>query len=261
MIQVTSLKKIYHLNKKEMKKRGETQKVKTAVNHINFEACPGQIFGLLGPNGAGKTTTLRCVSTLLKPTEGKVLVAGFDTVTQADAVRSRLSFLTNELKLDGHFTPKYTMTYFGKLYGMKPEVIEARKRELFAYFGIDSYENVRISDLSTGMKQKLSIAVSLIHDPEIVVFDEPTNGLDIITAKAVTDYLLQLKAQGKTIIISTHIMSVAEKFCDQLAIILGGEIVASGSVAEVIASQQATDLEEAFFNLYLAHEQEVASRV
>ena len=144
---------------------------------------------------------------------------------------------------------------------MKPEVIEARKRELFAYFGIDSYENVRISDLSTGMKQKLSIAVSLIHDPEIVVFDEPTNGLDIITAKAVTDYLLQLKAQGKTIIISTHIMSVAEKFCDHLAIILGGEIVASGSVAEVIASQQAADLEEAFFNLYLAHEQEVASRV
>ena len=114
MIQVTSLKKIYHLNKKEMKKRGETQKVKTAVNHISFEACPGQIFGLLGQMARVKTTTLRCVSTLLKPTEGKVVVAGFDTVTQADAVRSRLSFLTNELKLDGHFTPKYTMTLFWK---------------------------------------------------------------------------------------------------------------------------------------------------
>ncbi len=261
MIEVTSLKKIYHLNKKEMKKRGETQKTKIAVNGISFQVAPGQIFGLLGPNGAGKTTTLRCVSTLLKPTEGTVTVAGFDTVTQATEVRSRLSFLTNELKLDGHFTPKYTMTYFGKLYGMKPEEIEARKKELFGYFGIDSYEDTRISDLSTGMKQKLSIAVSLIHDPEIVVFDEPTNGLDIITAKAVTDYLTHLKNQGKTIIISTHIMSVAEKFCDQLAIILGGKIVASGTVEEVVEAQGGVDLEEAFFNIYLAHEQEVQNHV
>jgi sodium transport system ATP-binding protein len=257
MIAVSSLKKIYHLNSKEMKKRGETKKVKTAVNGVSFEARSGQIFGLLGPNGAGKTTTLRCVSTLLRPTEGTVTVAGLNTVTQAQEVRKRLAFLTNELKLDGHFTPKYTMNYFGKLYGMKPEEIEQRKTELFEYFGISSFDNVKISDLSTGMKQKLSIAVSLIHDPEVVVFDEPTNGLDIITAKAVTDYLLKLKEQGKTIIVSTHIMGFAEKFCDQLAIILGGEIVASGTVQEVVLGQEATDLEDAFFKLYVAHNQEV----
>ena len=257
MIEVSSLKKIYTMNSKEMKRRGEGHKLKIAVNKISFTALPGQIFGLLGPNGAGKTTTLRCVAALLKPTEGSAKVAGFDTVEHPEEVRKRLAFLTNELKLDGHFTPKYTMTYFGKLYGMKLEEIEERKSGLFEYFGIKDFENMKISDLSTGMKQKLSIAVSLIHDPEVVVFDEPTNGLDIITARAVTDYLLELKAQGKTIIISTHIMNVAEKFCDQLAIILGGEIVAAGTVKEVVEAEHSDDLEEAFFKLYSAHIQEV----
>lgn len=256
MIEVSSLKKVYHMSSKQMKKRGEHEKIKIAVDGVRFTAKPGQIFGLLGPNGAGKTTTLRCVSTLLKPTEGSVTVAGFDTVKSPEEVRKRLAFLTNELKLEGHFSPKYTMSYIGKLYGMKASEIENRKNELFEHFGISDFEDKRISDLSTGMKQKLSIAVSLIHDPEIVVFDEPTNGLDIITAKAVTDYLLKLKAAGKTIIISTHIMGVAEKFCDELAIILGGKVVAEGTVAEVIASQEAEDLEEAFFRLYEIHEGE-----
>lgn len=257
MIEVNSLKKVYHMSSKQMKKRGEHEKLKIAVDGVHFTAKPGQIFGLLGPNGAGKTTTLRCVSTLLKPTEGSVIVAGFDTVKEPEEVRKRLAFLTNELKLEGHFSPKYTMTYIGKLYGMKAPEIESRKNELFEHFGISAFENTKISDLSTGMKQKLSIAVSLIHDPEIVVFDEPTNGLDIITAKAVTDYLLKLKGAGKTIIISTHIMGVAEKFCDELAIILGGKVVAEGTVAEVVAEQGAEDLEEAFFRLYELHEGEV----
>lgn len=256
MIEVFSLKKVYHMSSKQMKKRGEHEKIKTAVDGVHFTAKPGKIFGLLGPNGAGKTTTLRCVSTLLKPTEGHVTVAGFDTVKAPEEVRRRLAFLTNELKLEGHFSPKYTMSYIGKLYGMKAPEIEARKNELFEHFGISSFENTKISDLSTGMKQKLSIAVSLIHDPEIVVFDEPTNGLDIITAKAVTDYLLKLKKAGKTVVISTHIMSVAEKFCDELAIILGGKVVAEGTVAEVIAAQGAEDLEDAFFKLYEIHERE-----
>ncbi len=257
MIEVSSLKKVYHMSSKQMKKRGEHEKIKIAVDEVSFIAESGKIFGLLGPNGAGKTTTLRCVSTLLKPTEGSVTVAGFDTVKQPEEVRKRLAFLTNELKLEGHFSPKYTMSYIGKLYGMKAPEIETRKNELFEYFGISNFENTKISDLSTGMKQKLSIAVSLIHNPEIVVFDEPTNGLDIITAKAVTDYLLKLKSEGKTVVISTHIMSFAEKFCDELAIILGGKVVAEGTVAEVVASQEAEDLEEAFFKLYKTHEKEV----
>lgn len=256
MIEVRQLKKIYKLNAKQMKQRGEHAKMKVAVESVSFTAKPGQIFGLLGPNGAGKTTTLRCVATLLKPTEGEIKVAGLSVAEAPEAIRGKIAFLTNELKLEGHFTPKYTMSYFGRLYGMKSEDIDKRRVALFETFGISAFENVKISDLSTGMKQKLSIAVSLVHDPEIVIFDEPTNGLDIITARAVTDYLLTLKAQGKTIVISTHIMSVAEKFCDELVVILGGNVVAEGTVRAVIEKEGAEDLEDAFFKLYEAHQKE-----
>lgn len=250
MVEVSHLKKIYNLSKKQMKLSGEKNKVKTAVEDISFTAQSGQIFGLLGPNGAGKTTTLRCIATLLRPTEGHISVSGIDTKAAPEAVRRKIAFLTNELKLEGHFSPKYTMDYFGKLYGMSPEAIEERRRVLFHRFGIGAFENMKISDLSTGMKQKLSIAVSLVHDPEVVIFDEPTNGLDIITARAVTDYLQELKEAGKTIIISTHIMSVVEKHCDQLVIVLGGKVVAEGTVAAVVREQEAVDLEDAFFKLY-----------
>lgn len=250
MVEVSHLKKIYHLSKKQMKLSGETSKMKTAVEDISFTAKSGQIFGLLGPNGAGKTTTLRCIATLLKPTAGQVVVSGIDTTESPEKVRGKIAFLTNELKLEGHFSPKYTMAYFGKLYGMSPEAIEKRRKVLFHRFGIEAFENMKISDLSTGMKQKLSIAVSLVHDPEVIIFDEPTNGLDIITARAVTDYLQELKEEGKTIIISTHIMSVVEKYCDQLVIVLGGRVVAEGTVLEVVESLEAVDLEDAFFKLY-----------
>lgn len=257
MIEVKGLKKIYHLTKKQMKVQQAKDKQKIAVDGIEFVASPGKIFGLLGPNGAGKTTTLRCAATLLKPTEGSIKVCGFDTVTASLEVRQRIAFLTNELKLDGHFTPKYTIDYFGTFYRMKPEEVQRRREMLFDHFGIKPFENAKISDLSTGMKQKLSIAVSLIHDPEVVIFDEPTNGLDIITAKAVTTYLEQLKQEGKTIVISTHIMSVAEKLCDELAVILDGRIVAMGTVSEVIQSAGGSDLEEAFFHLYKRYAKEV----
>lgn len=254
MIEVRDLKKIYQLSKKQMRQQKEKDKHKIAVRGISFGAKPGEIFGLLGPNGAGKTTTLRCISTLLAPTAGNIRVCGYDTVTQGVEVRQRIAFLTNELRLDGHFTPKYTLRYFGSLYKMSEVEIEKRMAHLFSTFGILDFQDAKIDDLSTGMKQKLSIAVSLIHDPEVVVFDEPTNGLDIVTARTVMDYLLELKAQGKTVIISTHIMDVAEKLCDRFAVILNGGIVAQGHLDEVLEQAGASDLEEAFFNLYQRQE-------
>lgn len=250
MIKVSGLVKIYKLTKRQMRQRKEKENVKTAVDGITFEVSPGEIFGLLGPNGAGKTTTLRCISTLLSPTEGNIQVCGFDTVERGVEVRRRIAFLTNELKLDGHFTPRYTIRYFGSLYGMSTSEIETRAEALFKTFGIEGFQDSKIDDLSTGMKQKLSIAVSLIHDPEVVIFDEPTNGLDIVTARTVTDYLLSLKALGKTIIISTHIMSVAEKLCDRFAVILNGEIAAQGTLEEVLAEAGESDLEDAFFRFF-----------
>ncbi|MFP4456661.1 MAG: ABC transporter ATP-binding protein [Clostridia bacterium] len=254
MVKVENLKKIYKLSKKQKAKKDVSTDTLTAVNNISFKARNGQIFGLLGPNGAGKTTSLRCISTLIKPSEGKIEVYGFDILEDSFKVRENIALLTNDLKLDENFTPKYTMEYIGSLYGLSKEVIDKRRVELFDYFNVTSYQNMKISELSQGMKQKLSIAVSLVHDPKVIIFDEPTNGLDVITAKAVTDYLLKLKQLGKTIIISTHIMNVAAKLCDRIAILLNGEICINDNLENILLKTKTNNLEEAFFKLY---EQEV----
>jgi sodium transport system ATP-binding protein len=250
MIEVNNLTKVYKLSKTQMAMLKTKKNVKCAASDISFKAVPGEIYGLLGPNGAGKTTTLRCIATLLTPTEGEAKVCGFDTVKQGGEVRERLCFLTNEIKLDPFFTPKYLFEFFGTLHGLTPEQIENRKKELFGYFGIDGFEDKKIEELSTGMKQKAAIAVSLVQDPEVVIFDEPTSGLDVITAKSVTDFLMKLKAEGKTIIISTHIMSEAQKLCDKVGIIIDGKLVTEGTISEIEEKTGTEDLEDAFFVLY-----------
>lgn len=250
MVEVNNIRKQFKLSKKQMKKDETKSNIKVAVNGLSFKAKPGEIFGLLGPNGAGKTTTLRCISTLIKPNEGEVYVMGMNNQTESSKVRGKIAFLTNELKLDEHFTAKDTIQYFGELHGMSLQDIGIRKDELFEHFGIKEFETRKISEFSTGMKQKLSIAVSLIHDPEVVIFDEPTNGLDIITARAVTDYLMKLRNEGKVVIVSTHIMTVASKLCDQIGIILDGEMVLTGSLEHILNETRTEDLEDAFFNLY-----------
>lgn len=250
MVEVKNIKKTFKLSKKQMKKDNTKTSVKVAVDGLSFTAHAGEIFGLLGPNGAGKTTTLRCISTLIKPTEGEIAVMGMDNQKQSSDVRGKIAFLTNELKLDEHFTANDTIQYFGELHNMTLNDIRSRREELFHYFGIAEFATRKISEFSTGMKQKLSIAVSLIHNPDVVIFDEPTNGLDIITARAVTDYLLKLKNQGKVVIVSTHIMTVASKLCDRIGIILDGELVAIGELNDILEQTNTQDLEDAFFKLY-----------
>lgn len=250
MIQVNNLTKIYKLNKKKMRELKTNSTTKIAVKGVSLTATPGEIYGLLGPNGAGKTTTLRCVATLLKPTEGDISVCGFDTVKNGEEVRDSICFLTNEIKLDEHFSPDYMFDFFGKLHGMSEKEIEERKNELFNVFGINAFKNKKIEELSTGMKQKAAIAVSLVHDPKVVIFDEPTSGLDIVTARVVLDYLKTLREQGKTIIVSTHIMSEAEKLCDRVGVIINGKKVIEGTIPEILAETSTDDLEDAFFELY-----------
>jgi len=250
MVEVKSITKTFKLSKKQMKKDQVSTKIKEAVRGISFQAKPGQIFGLLGPNGAGKTTTLRCISTLIKPTSGQISVMGVDNQVDSRSARKRIAFLTNELKLDEHFTATDTVTYFGELHGMTRSEIDQRREELFTYFNMTDFAGRKISEFSTGMKQKLSIAVSLIHDPDVVIFDEPTNGLDIITARSVTDYLSKLRDEGKVVIVSTHIMSVASKLCDQIGVILDGQFVANGSLEEILTETNTASLEDAFFELY-----------
>lgn len=250
MIEVKNLTKIYKLTNKQRREAQTKDSTKVAVNEVSFCAREGEIFALLGPNGAGKTTTLRCIATLLEPTKGEIKVQGFDSRKQGDKVRSSIAFLTNELKLDPLFSPKYLFRFFGRLHGMSEKEIDERQQLLFTYFGITEFQNKKIQELSTGMKQKISIAISLVHDPQVVIFDEPTNGLDIVTARAVTDYLKVLKEQGKVVVVSTHIMSEAEKLCDRLAMIIGGRSVFEGTLSEVLDQTGAKDLEDAFFSIY-----------
>lgn len=258
MIVIKDLTKVYKLTKKQMQEQKTKKNMKKAVDHLSLTAKPGEIYGLLGPNGAGKTTALRCVATLLKPTEGNISVCGLDTVEEPEKVRERISFLTNEIKLDPQFSPKYMFNFFGRLHGQDEQTINVRREKLFDHFEIKGFEDKKIDELSTGMKQKASIAVSLVHDPEVVIFDEPTNGLDIVTARNVTDYLKLLKKEGKTVIISTHIMTEAEKLCDRIGIIINGVLVMEGTLKEILTKTHTNDLEDAFFELYKQHNREEA---
>lgn len=256
MIQIQNLTKVYKLTKKQMAKQKTKKNSKTAVNDVSFTANKGEIYGLLGPNGAGKTTTLRCIATLLQPTKGTISVCGHDTIKESEEVRKSIGFLTTDIKLDPQFSPKYMFYFFGHLHGMTDEAIEARKEELFSYFGITEFENKKIEELSTGMKQKAAIAVSLVHDPEVVIFDEPTNGLDIVTARGVTEYLKKLRGEGKLVLISTHIMTEAEKLCDRIGIIISGQKVIEGTLPEILEATGGEDLEDAFFHLYQEYSRE-----
>ena len=247
ILKAEGLRKTFKLSKKQQKLQRSNEKYKKAVDDLSFEAYEGEVFGLLGPNGAGKTTTLRILATLIKADEGEAYVDGSSIKTDAEAVRSKIGFLTSELKLEDFFTPNYLFDFFAKLHSIDPATSEKRKRELFARFGIDEFAEVKVANLSTGMKQKSSLVISLVHDPRIIIFDEPTNGLDVLTAKVVTDFLLDLRKQGRTIIVSTHIFSLVEKICDRAGIILNGNMVVSDTISSLTAEKP---LEEVFFDVY-----------
>lgn len=247
ILSAKNLTKTFTLSKKQRQINKTTEKVKVAVKDLSFTAYEGEIYGLLGPNGAGKTTTLRMLSTLIKPDNGDAFIDGASIISNPSLVRSKIGFMTSELKLEDFFTPNYMFDYFASLHEVSEEVAQNRKKELFQKFGIDAFKEVKIGDLSTGMKQKISLIVSLVHDPKIIIFDEPTNGLDVITAKTVTDFLLELKKQGKTIILSTHIFSLVEKLCDRVGIIIDGQMVLSSNLEELTKEKC---LEDVFFDIY-----------
>lgn len=247
LIRVKNLSKTFKLSSKQQKIEKTNEKVRRAVDRLSFEAYEGEIFGLLGPNGAGKTTTLRMLATLIKPDSGDAEIDGYSVVSEPDKVRQKIGFLTSELKLEEFFTPNYLFDFFSSLHGVDPEVSTKRKAELFSRFGIDKFAEVKVADLSTGMKQKTSLAVSLVHDPDIIIFDEPTNGLDVLTAKVVTDFLVSLKEDGKTIIVSTHIFSLIEKLCDRVGIIIDGRMVVCDTLSTLCGEKT---LEDKFFDIF-----------
>lgn len=227
------------------KKRGLVK----AVDQADFTCHPGEIFGLLGLNGAGKTTALRLLSTTLKPTSGTAKVAGFDIVKQPQEVKSKIGFLTGQTSLYPRLTADEVITYFCRLYGMNGRQIEQRKKGIFAALGITEFKDTKVDRLSTGMKQKVSIARAIIHDPPVLILDEPTVGLDVITSRGIVDLIREARKQGKTVILSTHRMEEAAKLCDRIAIIHKGRIVITGTLSELQTQTGLPELEDIFISL------------
>lgn len=244
VVEVKNISKTFSLTRKQRKIENNRENKKVAVNNISFSVKEGEIYGLLGPNGAGKTTTLRLLATLIKPDSGSINICGY-SLDKEEKIRECIGFLTSELKLEDYFTPNYLFTYFGKLYDLDDESILIQKEKLFKSLGIFDFAEVKYGNLSTGMKQKISLAISLINNPSVIIFDEPTNGLDIISTEVVIKFLLDLKKEGKTIILSTHIFSLVETLCDRVGIILDGSLV----YEDTIKNNQKT-VKEMFFDIY-----------
>jgi sodium transport system ATP-binding protein len=217
-----------------------------AVDGVSFRCDPGRIYGLLGANGAGKTTTLRMLATILRPTSGTARVAGHDVIEEPQKVRRNVGFLSTATALYGRLTARETIEYFGRLSGLSGPRLRSRVDELFALLEIGDFADRRCDKLSTGMKQKVSIARTLVHDPQVMIFDEPTLGLDIMTARAIVAFIRDCRARGKTVIFSTHVMSEVEKLCDVIGIIHGGRLLVEGSLQELRSRSGQTDLEDIF---------------
>ena len=224
------------------KKRGEIH----ATENVSFRVAPGQIYGLLGANGAGKTTTLRLLATLLRPTAGSATVAGFDVGAEPEKVRANVGFLASSTALYARLTAREMIGYFGRLHGLTDAAIRTRIKELSAQLDMDEFLDRRCDKFSTGMKQKTSIARTLVHDPAVMIFDEPTLGLDVMTARAIVRFVRECRGRGKTVIYSTHVMSEVEKLCDTIGIIHGGRLLAEGTLAGLRASHGEQDMEEIF---------------
>jgi sodium transport system ATP-binding protein len=237
MIEASGLTKIFR-----DKKRGEFR----AVDGLSFRVEPGRIYGLLGANGAGKTTALRMLATLLKPSAGSARVAGFDVATEPDMVRARVGFLAASTALYGRLTARETIRYFGRLNGLGDEEIAARTERLAAGLGMAEFIDRRVEKFSTGMKQKVSIARTLIHEPPVMIFDEPTVGLDVMAARSIAGFIRECRARGKCVIYSTHVMSEVEKLCDRVGIVHGGRLLEEGTLAELRERHGEQDMEEIF---------------
>ena len=249
MIQLQNVSKQYTLSKQQQKELQTNAASVYAVNNVSFTCTPGRVFSLLGANGAGKTTTLRMIATILKPTNGCIIVGGENVLENPEKVRQKIGFLTGSTNLYDRLTPGEIVQYFADLHGMDKALFEQRKDMLFTQLNIHEFSKKRIAQLSTGMKQKVSIARSMIHNPSIVIFDEPTSGLDVITAYSIIELIKQCKAEGKTIIFSSHIMSEVDLLCDDLAIISKGNLIYAETMAMFRTQYSHQSLTEAFIDI------------
>ena len=225
-----------------------------ALAGVSFHAVPGQVYGILGPNGAGKTTILRIISTLLRPTAGSARINGFDVILHPDDVRRQIGFVSANTAVYDRMTGWEMVEYFGRLHKIAPDVLRRRMDYLFDRLQMNELRDLLGAKMSTGMKQKVSIARALVHDPPVLIFDEATSGLDVLVARALLTTVAELRDQGKCILFSTHIMREAEKLCDRIAILHRGDVLAEGTLETLRREHGENDLEELFFQLISRHD-------
>jgi len=240
MIETRNITKVF-----EDKKRGQV----VAVNGVSFKVMPGEIFGLLGLNGAGKTTTLRMLAGLMKPNSGQAYLCGIDVAKEPEKAKAKLGFLTGSTGLYGRLKAREMIEYFGKLHGLDSKQASVRTEQLMEMFNLTEFAETRCDKLSTGNKQKVSVARTMIHDPEVLILDEPTVGLDVIASRTVVQFINSEKCRGKAIIFSTHVMHEAEKLCDRIGVIHRGNLIAIGTPAELEERTGAVDMDDAFVEL------------
>lgn len=220
-----------------------------AVSEVTLHARAGEVYGLLGPNGAGKTTTLRCLSTILTPTSGTARINGFDIVRQPEDARRSLGFVSGSTGLYARLTPRESLTFFAELNGLSGAHLGDRVERTLDLFKVTDYADRPNDRLSTGMKQRVSLARAVVHDPPVVILDEPTSGLDPIASQAVEEAIAQLRTAGKCVLLSTHMMYQAEEMCDRLGVIGQGKLLIEGTPAEILARTAQPNLRQAFFHL------------
>ncbi len=240
IVKVNNLSKLFY-----DRKRGEI----LACSNISFSVNKGEIFGLLGPNGAGKTTALRVISTVLRPTNGDASIFGYSINNEPEKIRAKIGFLSGDMGHYHRLTPRETMRFYGRLHNMEDNLLAERVSHLFTKLGINEFADTRIEKLSTGMKQKVAIARTFVHDPPVLILDEPTFGLDVPTARIVEEAILGAQSEGKCIIYSTHIMEEAEYLCDRIAVINKGKVKSIGTIQELKRQTGQERLREVFIKL------------
>ena len=254
MVEVSGLSKSFRMRRQKTRGRFRLSlpgggKKFYAVRDVSFRAETGRILGLLGPNGAGKTTLLRMLSTALKPSAGTARFDGVDVVQNAIEVRKRIGFLSDNTGLYGRLTAREMIGYFGRLHGMTHSQIEQRTDKLFSLLEMTGFVDKRNDSLSSGMKQKVSIARTLIHDPDVIMFDEPTTGLDVAAAEAILKFVVSCKAEQKTVLFCTHHMHEVDRLCDCVVILHKGRLCFEGSVEQMRSHSGQTHLDKAFLAL------------
>lgn len=255
MIEVENLSKVFERVKAEVNTNKKKRKLKTkkeafyAVKQISFTADKGEIIGIIGPNGAGKTTLLRMLGGILTPTDGRIQIGGYNHIDDSNEIKKQIGYLSGNTKLYGRITPRELLSIFGELYGMDSESIHLKSEEIFDILNMDEFKDNRIEYLSTGQTQRTSIARCLIHSPSIYIFDEPTLGLDVISSQDIIEFMKREKANGKTVLYSTHYMEEAETLCDKILMIHKGKIISSGTSDEIKLRTNTTNLREAFLKL------------